>query len=45
MGNMARTVTVMVTGDVVVDGWSMVAGDHEGQWRWVMANRNGQQAR
>ena len=31
MSNRARTVTVMVTGDV--DGWAMVTDDREGQWR------------
>jgi len=43
MGNRARTVTVMVMGDV--DGWTMVTGDREGQWRRVTDNCNGQQAR
>ena len=39
MGNGARTVMVMVTGDA--EEWVMVTGDCEGQWRRVMGNSNG----
>ncbi len=42
MDNGGTTVTVMATGKV--DGWAMVTGDYEGQWRKMMGNRNGRQA-
>ena len=38
-GQRGTTVTVMATGKV--DGWVMVTGDYEGQWRPVKANSNG----